>query len=418
MSKTLTVVRKEYLERVRSKSFLIGTVLVPVLMSMVIVLPALLEKTGGQEARTIGVIDPSGRYLGPLHEALRDQEKEHITLLPISVEGRQLSEGINDLKGMILNEAVHSGLVIDADFTESRQVTFYNKSVSALVMLDDVLRPALNRVLRQSRFQNAGVPDSLHAYLAAASSWTTIAVTAAGDEEEQNEAVSFAMAFGMILIIYIMVIMYGSHTLTAVIEEKSSRVVELLLSSISPGNLMLGKIIGIGLAGLTQFAIWTGSIMFLSLQGVSVGRFDLDFTFLNPLILVSFLVFFILGFFLYASIYAGVGAMCNSVQDSQQFHTPIVMGLVLPMLMLGFVLRAPDSTLSVVLSLIPIFAPVLMFMRVCVQTPPVWQVVLSWLLLILAIWGTARMSGKLFRLGILMYGASPTWLTLGRALRS
>jgi ABC-2 type transport system permease protein len=285
-------------------------------------------------------------------------------------------------------------------------------------MLDDYLRPALNRVLRESRFEQAGVPDSLHTFLAAPSDWTSIAVTAEGEEEEQDEAVSFIMAFSLIMIIYLMVIMYGSHTLTAVIEEKASRIVEVLLASISPGNLMFGKVMGIGLAGLTQFSIWTATILILSYQGVAIGSVSLDITFMSPIVLVSFIMFFLLGFFLYATIYAGVGAMCNTVQDSQQFHTPIVMGLVLPMLMLGFVLRSPESTLSVVLSLVPLFAPVLMFIRVCVQTPPLWQIILSWALLVLAIWGSSRAAGKLFRLGILMHGASPTWVTIMRALRT
>ncbi len=418
MSKTLTVIRKEYLERVRSKSFLIGTLIGPILMSLIFILPALLAESGGEEARTVGVIDPSGRYLEPLIQILREQGDDHITLLPISVEGREVPSGIVDLKEMILNESVHSGVVIDREFIESREVTFYNKSVSALVMLDDHLRPALNRVLRESRFQQAGVPESLHTFLAASSIWTSIAVSAGGEEEEQDETVSFILAFSLIMIIYFMVIMYGSHTLTAVIEEKASRIVEVLLASISPGNLMFGKVIGIGLAGLTQFAIWTGTILVLSMQGISIGDFNFDITFLSPVILISFIMFFILGFFLYATLYAGVGAMCNTVQDSQQFHTPIVMGLVFPMLMLGFVLRAPESTPSVILSLVPIFSPVLMFMRVCVQTPPFWQIALSWLLLALAIWGASRLAGKLFRLGILMHGTSPTWVTLVRALKS
>ena len=144
---------------------------------------------------------------------------------------------------------------------------------------------------------------------------------------------------------------------------------------------MLGKVMGIGLAGLTQFGIWTGAFFCSVQRGVSVGEFSLDTAFLTPVILITFIVFFLLGFFLYATLYAGIGAMCNTVQDSQQFHTPLVMGLVLPMMLLSLVLRSPDSTLSVVLSLIPLFSPVLMFMRVCVETPPLWQIGLSWVLM-------------------------------------
>ncbi len=140
--------------------------------------------------------------------------------------------------------------------------------------------------------------------------------------------------------------------------------------------------------------------------------------FLSPMILISFIGFFVLGFFLYATMYAGVGAMCNTVQDSQQFHTTLAMGLVIPMMLMTMIMRAPDSTLSVVLSLFPLFSPILMFMRVSVSTPPVWQVALSWGLMLVSIWFSSRAAGKLFRIGILMHGASPTWGSLIKAIRA
>jgi len=418
MSRVVTIVRKEYLERVRSKSFVIGTLLGPALMSMFIVLPILLAESGGDDERTVGVIDLSGNWFDEFEAALVDQGRTHIRLLRIGCEGRELADCVEELKGMILDESIHSGVVISADFLESRQASFYNKSVSSLVVRDEVLRPALNRVLREGRFAAAAVDTSLYGYLAARTEWQSISITPEGGEEAQDEAVGFAMAFILIMIIYIMVIMYGSHTLTAVIDEKSSRMAEVLLASVSTGNLMLGKVLGIGLAGLTQFAIWALAFFGLSQRGVSVGEFTLDVGFLSPVILISFVMFFVLGFFLYATLYAGVGAMCNTVQDSQQFHTPLAMGMVIPMLLLSLVLRSPDSTLAVVLSLVPLFSPVLMFMRVCVETPPFWQIGLSWLLMAVSIWLAARGAGKLFRLGILMHGASPTWATLIKALRT
>ena len=418
MKKILTVVRKEYLERVRSKSFLIGTLLGPALMSMFIVLPILLADKGGDMERTIGVIDPSGQYFDSLAEVLADRGDDNVNLQLIESASGSTDDALSTLKESILDETIHSGILISLDFLDSGRATFYNTSVSALVMRDEVLRPALNRVLREDRFTAAQVPDTLFSYLDARTVWSSIALTAEGGEQEQDEDVSLIMAIALIMIIYMMVIMYGSHTLTAVIEEKSSRMVEVLLASISPGDLMLGKVMGIGLAGLTQFSIWSGTLFILSQQGVSVGEFSIDTAFLTPVILINFIAFFLLGFFLYATLYAGIGAMCNTVQDSQQFHTPLLMGLILPMMMLSLVMRSPDSTVAVVLSLVPLFSPVLMFMRVCVETPPLWQIALSWILMLGSIWLAARMAGKLFRMGILMYGASPTWATLFKVLRS
>lgn len=417
MRKVITVIRKEYLERVRSKSFLIGTLLGPALMSMFIVLPILMADKGGDDQRTIGVIDPAGLYYDQLASVLADQGQTSLDLKRIEVGSGGPTAAISELKHEILAETVHSGIFIDPDFMANAKVSFYNKSVSSMVVRDEMLRPALNRVLREGRFAKADVPDSLFNYLAARTDWTSISVTAEGGEEEQDETVSFAMAFILIMIIYIMVIMYGAHTLTAVIEEKSSRMVEVLLASLSPGNLMLGKVLGIGAAGLTQFGIWAGTFFFLSQRGVSVGDFTFDIAYLTPTILVSFVVFFLLGFFLYATMYAGVGALCNTPQDAQQFQTPLAMGMVIPMMLLSLVLRAPDSTLATVLSLVPMFSPVLMFMRVCVETPPFWQIGLSWVLMLGAILLAAKGAGKLFRMGILMYGESPTWVTLMKVLR-
>ncbi len=418
MRKILTVIRKEYLERVRSKSFLIGTLLGPLLMSMFIVIPVLVAGKGSEDTRTVGVIDPSGLYFDSLVEVMADWGRENVNLALMTGGSGPTEAALDEMKDAILTESIHSGILIAVDFLESGKATFYNQSVSAVFMQEEVLEPAMNRVLREGRFAAAQVPDSLFSYLSERTEWSNIALNAEGGEEEQDEDVGFVMAFVLIMIIYLMVIMYGSHTLTAVIEEKSSRMVEVLLASISPGDLMLGKVMGIGLAGLTQFTIWTGTLFVLSQRGVSVGELSLDTAFLTPVILINFIAFFLLGFFLYATLYAGIGAMCNTVQDSQQFHTPLVMGLVLPMMMLSLVLRSPDSTVSVVLSLIPLFSPVIMFMRVCVETPPLWQIALSWALMALSIWLAARMAGKLFRMGILMYGASPTWATLIKVLKN
>ncbi|MFT5233589.1 MAG: ABC-2 type transport system permease protein [Candidatus Krumholzibacteriia bacterium] len=414
MNKILTVIRREYLERVRSKSFVVGTVLGPALMSMVIILPMLLAETGGDDERTIGIIDPSGLYYEELVSVLADQGR---TSLEIERVTGDPEEAIATLQAAILDESIHSGVFVDPDFLNNAKATFYNKSVSAGIMRDEMLRPALNRVLREGRFAQSQVPDSLFNFLAGRTQFSSITVTEEGGEEAGDGDARIVMAFSLIMMLYIMVLTYGSHTLTAVIEEKSSKMVEVLLASISPSDLMLGKVLGIGLAGFTQFAIWSGTFFFISQKGVSIGDFSLDVTFLTPLILVSFMLFFILGFFLYATIYAGIGAMCNTVQDSQQFNIVVAMGMIIPMMLLTVIIRSPDSTVAMVLSLIPMFSPVLMFMRVCVETPPMWQIGLSYVLMILSIWLASKGAGKLFRMGILMSGESPTWATMYKVLR-
>ncbi len=417
MNKIYTVIRKEYLERVRSKSFVIATLLGPAIMSLFILMPMLLSDAGKDEERLVGFVDPSGQWLEPLEDTLAEQDQGNVRIVVVGDSQAGPDERIEEMKQRILDGELHSGMLVDPDFMESRKVTFFNQSVSTLVVRDEVLRPAMNQILRQAHFRAEALSDSLFARVLTPTTWSSILLTDEG-EKEQDDAVSMGMAFVLIMIIYIMVIMYGNHTLTAVIEEKSTRMVEVLLASISPEDLMMGKILGIGLAGLTQFGIWTGAFYALSQRGIEVGGMSLDVTFLTPMILISFIGFFVLGFFLYATMYAGIGAMCNTVQDSQQFHTTLAMGLVIPMMLLTMIIRAPDSTLSVVLSLVPLFSPILMFMRVSVSNPPVWQVGLSWVLMIVSIWFSARAAGKLFRMGILMHGAAPTWASLIRAIKA
>ncbi len=414
--KTWSIVRREYLERVRTRGFLISTVLVPLFMGLIIVVPMLLSQSGGEEQRSIGLIDPGRQVTESLRRALDEIERENFALVTINVERRSLADGVAEMRDMIRDEAIDSGVVIDPDFVNTRRAAFYSKSVSSMMLMDD-LRPALNRVLSEQRFQRAGVSDSLRVYLAGRAQWERITVTAEGEETEQDEPSAFIVAVTMIMILYMMILFYGQHTLTGVIEEKNSRVVEILLSSVPTSNLMLGKVLGIGMAGLTQFAIWTATLTWLSGTGFSVGGFSLDGSLLTPVILVSFVVNFVLGFFLFAMLYAGVGALCNTVQDSQQFATPIAMCAIIPVLLLSLVIRAPDSTVAVVLSLIPLFTPILMFMRVSVQTPPLWQILLSWVLMIATILAAARVAGKLYRLGILTHGSAPSWRTVMKILR-
>lgn len=416
MRKVLSVIRKEYLERVRSRSFVIGTMIGPLLLAAMTVGPALLANTAKDEARKVGVVDLSGTILAKLQQELASRGAEHVTLMPIPCQGRPVTECETDLKNLILDGTFYGGLVLPEDFVASRKVTYYSTSVSASIFREGTLEPALNQVLREARFAEANVPADLHEYILATTEWASISINEGG-ESERNETVSIVMAFVLIFIIYVTVLMYGNHALMAVIEEKGSRMAEVLLSSLKPEQLMLGKVLGIGLAGMTQFGVWTLAFALLASQGLAVGGFTLDASFLSPLILASFFFFFAFGFLLYATIYAGIGAMCNSIQEAQQFSSVVMFGIIIPMMMISFVMRAPDSTVSVVLSLVPFFAPVLMFMRVCVQTPPLWQLVLSWALLLGSIMLAARISGKLFRAGILLYGAAPTWGSLARALR-
>ncbi|MCB1151775.1 ABC transporter permease, partial [bacterium] len=396
--KLLAIIRREYLERVKSKGFVISTLLIPFLMSLTIVVPMLMSEKV-EEHHAVAVLDPEGGWFEALDQVIKTSYEGKVDLVPIRLEGRPVEEGIADIEDMIRTKAVDGGLVFGSGLQQEPRLRYYVKSVSA-GLASETLRPAVSQILRQARFTEKGVDPGLVAYVMERPQWERLTVSDKGDTVVRDERAVVSMGFTMIMILYMMVLMYGQQTLTGVIDEKTSRVVEVILSSVPSWQLMLGKILGIGGAGLTQILIWTGSLYAASLRGIQLAGFSIDTSVLPPVVLVSFLVFFVLGFLLFSAIYAGVGALCNTIQEAQQFATPVMMFIILPMLMMTLVMKQPDAPVAVVLSLIPMFTPILMFMRVIMETPPLWQIGLSWVLMGVTILLFARLSGKLFRVGM------------------
>jgi len=205
--------------------------------------------------------------------------------------------------------------------------------------------------------------------------------------------------------------------MTSVIEEKTSRVVEVMASGVSSTTLLAGKLLGVGGAGLTQFLVWSLSLFGVSLAmaGPLAGAFPMPE--ITPLMLVSFVLFFLLGFFFYASLYAAIGAAVNTVQEAQNFVWPVMMPIIIGMVSFTAVLEAPDGVFSVTMSMIPGISPLIMFLRIVVQTPPLWQVALSIALLALGIVAVLWVSARVYRVGILMYGKRPTFPELLKWVR-
>jgi ABC-2 type transport system permease protein len=215
-----------------------------------------------------------------------------------------------------------------------------------------------------------------------------------------------------------MMIFYGTFVMRGVIEEKQSRIIEVLLSSIRPIELMAGKLIGIGLVSLTQIVIWLAvSALLSATTALPLFAMAGKLPALKLSTMLFFLLFFVLGYFLYSTLYLIVGAMVSEESDAQSMQFPVIASIVIPMLMLESVLRQPNSTSSVALSLIPIFSPILMFARTIVQTPPWWQIALSVVLLVATIFAAVWLAAKIYRVGVLMYGKPPTLPELWRWMK-
>jgi ABC-2 type transport system permease protein len=413
--KIFAVIRREYIERVRTKAFWIGTLLVPIFfLGYIGIQVASFKKTGGE--RTLAVVDLTGHLYAPLKRDLAEREAElkksqrgqgvHWNLEERPVTG-SLEATKETLRGEVLKKRLDGYLILDPKLIEKDQVEYYALTVSEFVAMTQLER-AVNRILLRDKIEKRGLPPTLSTELEKHVDLKTLKVTQKGATEEKGAGIFAAIIF--MILMYTTFFMYGFQNLRGVIEEKTSRIVEVIIASVRPTELMLGKIVGIGLVGLTQYLIWSLVAMNLSLPVIAgaMSTGDMGVPTIPLSMIIYFILFFLFGYFLYASIYTAIGAPFNTDQEAQQ------LAMVPGLFMVGCwafypaVLNNPNGPISVFVSLFPLTAPLMMFLRTSVAEPPFWQVLLSMLILVLSTVGIAWAAGRIYRVGILMYGKKPT----------
>ncbi|MGD8535055.1 MAG: ABC transporter permease [Candidatus Aminicenantes bacterium] len=437
MRKILSVIKREYIQIVRTKGFIIGTILGPVMMVAILVVPVIMSTVAVDKQEIIGVVDLSreifpdlDRKLGQEDYKLDDGSRRYVLKKTELLPGASVDGLKKELNEKVLNEELSAYILIPEDVlevedtetaakrekSEGRDMEYVAQHTTDIQELAE-LNEALNSVIIEKRLRKEGLdPQKVSQYIKRVR-LTPIKVTKKG--EEKDTMGTFMVSYFLALILYMAIFIYGSVIMRGVIEEKSSKVVEVILSSLRPFQLMLGKILGIGAVGLTQFSIWAvfGLAATQYSQRLIPAGAGFNLVRIPTYIFVYFVVFFILGYFLYATFYAAVGSMVNSEKEAQQLVMPITMFLILPLLLLIFVIRSPDSALSVFLSMFPLFAPIIMMLRVSVLLPPFIQIGGAIILLILAVLVMAWLAAKIFRVGILMYGKPPKFAEVVRWLR-
>ncbi|MBN2030490.1 ABC transporter permease [bacterium] len=413
MNKVFVLIKREYLIRVKTKGFIFGTLFLPLFVLFIGLIPVLLGRFAGEGQKQIAVIDLSQRVFNPLDTYLNEIKTDNEGQPLYQLERIETDPGTLEAKKSSLNEQVEKGewdvfLVIPEDVFTSNQFELYAKNVSNFDF-NATLENAVSNVVSVMRLNESGLDHELIDRLIQRVQVKTFKVDEAGAKEESSMA-SFWISYVMVFLLYMVLIFYGQFVMRGVIEDKVSRVIEVVLSSVKPYQMMAGKIIGIGSVGLTQFLIWIGCLFFISSYGtVLLGQmgtgFNITIPSLSIWVFLSFILYFLLGYFLYAALYAAMGSMASSESDAQNLQWPAVSMIILSfMLMLFVVVRDPTSTLSVVLSLVPFFSPILMFTRISVNSAPLNQVILSIVLSVVMIIGLIWIGGRIFRVGILMYG--------------
>jgi len=426
-----TLFLREYLTRIRSKGFWIATLILPLAMAALVILPSLvLMKTRGMHRMT--VVDE----VGGLGEALtaelaaspaprpaaersleRGSEAEvaKFDVHVVAAEGDREAQRA-ELDRQVLAGEIDSWIWLSPLAVDEGRVEYHAESVSNF-LTQRRLERALSEVFARRRLTAEGYDAARVVELTRAVDLTTLKVTEEGTTEEEGMA-GFLLAYLLFFLLYTVVAIYGSLVMNGVLEEKSSRIVEVLLATTTPKELMSGKLLGIGCAGLTQLAVWVVAIGVLTAPGL-VGALAIGGVLpqVAPSVLAHFLCHFLLGFFLFASLYAAIGAATNSAQEAQQYTGVVIPFLVAPVIFMVTVINDPDSLLATVLSLVPPFTPLLMMLRITVKSPPAWQIALGYLLTSAFVLGMLSLTARIYRVGILMYGKRPTFAELGRWIR-
>jgi ABC-2 type transport system permease protein len=387
------IAKREYTERIKTKAFLIATILIPTLMGGGIFGVATLASRSKPTSH-VAVIASQPQPAGDLKQELENGKDTKMTVdvLPAATSHALLDQQIAD-------KQLDGYLVITPAAVDGQRPTFdFTPRSSADIATSTALREALHTVLTREYLGNKGVSSS---ETEALMSPVTVNITGKNGEHG-NSTTSFYVAYVLFLLMYMVVLLYGMNVARSIIEEKTSRVFEVLLSTIKPDELLAGKILGVGAVGLTQVGIWMAVAGLLAARlGATAG-----ITLSVPQA-VFFIVYFALGYVLYSSAAAALGAMTNSEQELQQLNMFLMMPLFFCMLMLVPIITNPNSVLSRVISQIPFCSPLLMDLRISISMPQPWEIALSIALILVTIYAVLWLSSRIYRVGILMYGKKP-----------
>ncbi len=419
MRNTWLVIKREYLEKVRTKAFILSTILMPVFIFAISVLPSMMMmKSAG--TRTIEVIAADTALAKAVQDRILDMngkppEEEKTQLAkksnPAPAYRVRVSSDFSDARRKALNEEIKAGtldgyLWLTKEAVSSRKVDYITKNPGDVVALGG-LGGALRAALTRNDLAAVGVTGEKAESILR---WVDINAKKydADPNKQGNPMLAFLLPIALMMTIYMTVLIYGMAVMRAVMEEKTSRVMEVLLSSLKSSELMAGKILGVGAVGLTQMLIWTslGAVAGTGVIG-ALKPFMKDVALPLP-VLLYFPVFFLLGYLIYSTMFAAVGAMVNSQEEAQQFVLPVMMPLIACMVICASIISQPDGTLAVVMSLFPLTAPIVMYTRIAITMPPWQQIVGSIVLQVITLWGLIIVCARIYRVGILMYGKRPT----------
>ena len=417
MNKTFLIIKREFLVRVKKKSFIIMTLLAPILMASLIIVPVLVTDSG-QQKRLIGIYENTTSFA----KEIEDSENIHFTVF----DDMQMDDFIKDPEG----SNYYALLKIEND-----SFSIYSNQQVGLNLRKSIEKQ-LEQISERNKLKQAGINLDIIEQAKTNINIETKIITSEGNTTSSSTEASIGIGFITGILIYMFIFMYGTMVMRGVIEEKTNRIVEIIISSVKPFQLMIGKILGVALVGLTQFILWIvltiiissiAEIIFFDTTEITNNLDSVDqsvilneFTRLTGginlmLIFVSFLFYFLFGYLMYSALFAAVGSAVDAEADTQQFMLPITIPLIFSFILIQPVMDNPDGILAFWLSIIPLTSPIIMMARLPFGVES-WQLIISMILLILGFIFTTFIAGKIYRTGILMYGKKISYKELWKWL--
>jgi ABC-2 type transport system permease protein len=433
----VVIAKREYLQRAKTKAFWLTTLILPLFVSAISIVPTLLLSKSKTQQKIV-VVDETGKVGSSLVATMNAQQAEAPKEKPAAGLSRRQSEEENvsfdaeteapapdrtaqrtDLDRRVLGKQLDAWVWIGPEVFQDKPVEYHARSVSN-IFTQAALRDDLSTVVRQVRFRAAGIDPAKVDELSRSVKLDTQKVSVGGSRAEGGLGAA-ALAMVLFFILYISIIMWGQQVMQGVLEEKGSRVIEVVISSVTPFELMMGKLLGICLLGLTQLTIWLGTVLVVTTPGLVAAMAILpagvSLPTLSAAMVINFVLLFILGFLAYATLYAGIGASFNNIQEAQQAAGLAMVFVIVPVMVMYPVINDPNSRMATIMSLIPMFTPLLMPLRIAIDMPPVWQLALAYALTIGFVIGMVWICARIYRVGILMYGKKPTFAEIWKWTR-
>jgi ABC-2 type transport system permease protein len=453
MNKISVIIKREYVTRVRKKSFIIMTILAPLLMAAIIIVPTVLMMNQGGEFKKIAVIEDNSDLFKGVIKNTKDTEFNYLE-----------NTSVEDLKKTFEKAGYYGILYISPELVNTpNAIQLISKQQPPIGLLEHIESSLEKEIERQKllayKIENL---DEIMKSINTNVSVQTIKIDSSGAVKETSTGIAMALAYILGFLMYMLVFIFGSQVMRGVIEEKTSRVVEVIISSVKPVQLMMGKIVGIALVGLTQFLIWIFLTMAITtvLKATILQKTDMkelitqasgpqnlmsadqqvslpahtsttspelaEFTKLfdnamnQPwgLIILAFIFYFITGYLLYASVFAAIGSAVDNETETQQFMLPVTIPIILALMVAMGTMSNPESSLSFWCSMIPLTAPIVMMARIpFMGADQYWQIAVSMAIMLVTFLAFVWMAAKIYRTGILMYGKKTSWKEMWKWLR-